>query len=90
MASLSLIIDLQRRAQAALAVSPFFELRELQVEGRDQSLWISGTVTSFYHKQLAQEVVRAVCDDIEVMNSIRVEDGQADSEESASLWPSEE
>ena len=90
MADLPLITDLQRRAQAALATSPFFELRELQVERRDQTLLISGTVTSFYHKQLAQEVVRAVCQDIEVMNSIRVEDGKADFEETALPWPTEE
>jgi hypothetical protein len=65
--------DVQPRAQAALAASPFFELRELQVQPQDGALLISGTVSSFYHKQLAQEVVRSVCTDIEVINTIRVE-----------------
>jgi osmotically-inducible protein OsmY len=60
------------RAQAALAKSPFYELRELQVEQRDDALSISGSVSSFYHKQLAQEAVRSVCADIKVINSIRV------------------
>jgi len=60
------------RAQAALATSPFYELRELQVEQRDDALLISGSVSSFYHKQLAQEVVRSVCAGIKVINSIRV------------------
>jgi osmotically-inducible protein OsmY len=64
--------QLQSRAQAALAGSPFFELRKLRVEYRDQSLLISGAVSSYYHKQLAQEVVRSVCEGIEVINSIRV------------------
>jgi osmotically-inducible protein OsmY len=63
----------QRRAQAALAKSPFYELRELQVEQRDDALSISGCVSRFYHKQLAQEVVRSVCADMRVINSIRVE-----------------
>jgi hypothetical protein len=68
--------DVQVRAQMALANSPIYELRELHVEhdsGRD-TLLISGTVSSFYHKQLAQEVVRAVCKSakLELVNAIRV------------------
>lgn len=73
MATMSKIADLERRAQTALANSPFYELREIRVELCDQSLVISGAVTSFYHKQLAQEVVRSVCEGIEVTNSVRVE-----------------
>jgi len=61
------------RAQTALAGSPIFELRELLVEQRDGVLLISGFVSSFYHKQLAQEVVRSVCAGIEVINTIEVE-----------------
>ncbi|MCC6125941.1 MAG: BON domain-containing protein [Pirellulales bacterium] len=64
--------DVQPRAQAALTNSPFYELHELQVEHRGGALTISGTVTSFYHKQLAQEVVRSVCKEIEVVNTIHV------------------
>jgi len=65
--------DVQPRAQSALASSPIYELRDLQVEHRDDALLISGAVSSFYHKQLAQEVVRSVCEGIEVQNTIRVE-----------------
>ncbi len=66
--------DLQSRAQAALASSPFYELRNLRVEQHCGGLLISGAVSSFYYKQIAQEVVRAVCkdQDIELVNSIRV------------------
>ena len=64
--------DIQPRARAALAASPIFELQALEVQERDTALWISGTVSTFYHKQLAQEVVRSVCQDIEVVNKIRV------------------
>ncbi len=70
---MTVIDEVQPRAQAALCNSPFYELRELQVEQRDDALLISGCVSSFYHKQLAQEVVRSVCTDIKVVNSIRVE-----------------
>ena len=62
------------RSQAALASNAVHELRELQVEVVDggQSLLIYGSVSSFYHKQLAQEAVRAACFGVNVINSIRV------------------
>jgi osmotically-inducible protein OsmY len=60
------------RAQSALASSPIYELRDLQVEHRAGALFLSGAVSSFYHKQLAQEVVRSVCRDIDVVNAIDV------------------
>jgi hypothetical protein len=70
----SLLDTLQPRAQAALCNSPVSELRALCVEQREGSLVISGAVSSFYHKQLAQEVVRAVCKEceVELTNTIRV------------------
>jgi len=64
---------LQRRAQAALSNSPFYELHELQVKQGENTLSIIGRVSSFYHKQLAQEVVRSVCAGIEIINSTCVE-----------------
>lgn len=72
------IEELQPRAQAALVNSPFYELRGLQVEWRDDALLLSGRVSSFYHKQLAQEVVRSVCSDTNVVNSICVEHDEDD------------
>jgi len=74
MSNVSLIDTLQPRAQTALRNSPLCELRDLRVEKRDGALVISGTVSSFYHKQLAQEAVRAVCKDceVELVNTIRV------------------
>jgi hypothetical protein len=67
------IDEVQPRAQAALCNSPFYELRDLQVQQRSDELLISGCVSSFYHKQLAQEVVRSVCKGVKVVNSIHVE-----------------
>ena len=66
-------LEAQRRAQSALLASPIFVLRELQVEHVDESLMLSGRVDSFYHKQLAQEMVRAVSDGMPVINSLDVE-----------------
>jgi osmotically-inducible protein OsmY len=67
------ISEIQPRAQTALANSPIYDLRDLQVDQCEGTLLISGSVSSFYHKQLAQEVVRSVCRGVEVINSIRVE-----------------
>ncbi len=60
------------RARGALVNSPFQILRELEVEQNGEYLVISGKVNSFYEKQLAQEAIRAVCDDIDVFNTVAV------------------
>jgi osmotically-inducible protein OsmY len=69
-----LVSDLQDRAQQALAASPVYALRELRVEHSGDTLVLSGQVSSFYHKQLAQEVVRSIAEDgaAAVINAIKV------------------
>jgi hypothetical protein len=47
-------------------------LRHLRVEGNDGSLIISGTVTCYYHKQLAQEALRPLRGDLQLVNQIKV------------------
>ena len=64
--------DVQSRAQLALSASPIYALRELQVEHDGEMLQLRGVVSSFYHKQLAQEVVRHAVEGVEVLNSIHV------------------
>jgi hypothetical protein len=64
--------DVQARAQQALSSSPVYALRELQVEQDGDTILLRGSVTSFYHKQLAQEVIRHAVEGVEVVNSIRV------------------
>lgn len=65
--------DALSRARTALAESPIFDLRDLRVEWFRDSLVISGTVASFYHKQLAQEVVRTASEGTELVNTIHVQ-----------------
>lgn len=45
------------RAASALKGSTHNALRKLRVEGGDGALILSGTVSSYYLKQLAQEVL---------------------------------
>lgn len=66
-------LEAQRRAQSALLTSPIFVLRDVHVDQVDDSLLLSGRVDSYYHKQLAQEMVRAVSDGMPLVNSIDVE-----------------
>ena len=64
--------DVGPQVQSALAASPVFDLHGLRVEDHADGLLLSGSVSSFYHKQLAQEVVRAVAGDVNVVNAIDV------------------
>ncbi len=65
--------EVLEKAQAALVASPIYLLRQIQVEQIEDVLILSGQVDTYYHKQLAQEVVRAVVHDIEVINAIDVQ-----------------
>jgi len=66
------IDEVEPRAQNALTASPVYALREIRVERHGKTLRLSGHVSSFYHKQLAQEVVRAVAEGFEVVNTVAV------------------
>ena len=60
------------RARVALTHSPILALRELDVQQSGESLIIRGHVSSFYQKQMAQEAVRSVCRDVELLNTVAV------------------
>jgi len=65
--------DVASQAKAALARSRIFDLRCLDVEQEGESVVLRGRVDSFYHKQLAQELVRVAVDKTEVINAISVD-----------------
>lgn len=64
--------EAQSRAQSALCDSSILDLRDLRVEVTEESLILTGSVSSFYHKQVAQETVRAVVDELALVNTIHV------------------
>ncbi len=72
MADLPETSSIEERAQLALDSSQIFDLRRLRVEQSNGNLIISGSVSQFYHKQLAQELVLALGESVEVINSIHV------------------
>jgi hypothetical protein len=65
--------DAESKAKAKLVECPIFALRQLDVEQAEGSLRITGTVTSFYYKQLAQELVRSSADGMRVVNQVVVQ-----------------
>jgi len=60
-------------ATAVLANSSVRELRQLRVDESAEQLQLSGQVSSFYHKQLAQEAVRDAAGPRRVVNHVRVQ-----------------
>lgn len=65
--------EVEHRANRALAHSPICDLRSLRVAAEGDSLMLSGRVASFYHKQVAQEAVRAVASGVRLVNAVAVE-----------------
>ncbi len=66
------LIELCKRAQSNLAGSSIAALRRLQVEVADDALMLRGLVSSFYHKQLAQESVKLIVGEFPLVNAIAV------------------
>jgi hypothetical protein len=58
--------------KSALATSPQPELRRLLVNINEAEVVISGRVSCFYLKQLAQETVKANADGKRVVNRVEV------------------
>jgi trehalose-6-phosphatase len=68
-----LLTDIAVQAKAALSRSRIYSLRKLHVDQDGDSVVLRGRVDSFYHKQLAQELVRVAVDHgAEVTNAISV------------------
>jgi hypothetical protein len=60
------------RARVALSLSNIYVLRKLQLDRDGEALVMRGRVDSYYHKQLAQELVKAAVEGIEVINALQV------------------
>lgn len=67
-------VMLRRQVLAALQKSPIHSHRLIEVDHDGESLHLSGKVESFYYKQLAQEVVRSICQGTAICNDLDVEE----------------
>ncbi len=62
--------DAATAASLVLATSSVTDLRHIRVDGSDNKIELTGTVRSFYHKQLAQESIRSVAGGMQVVNHV--------------------
>jgi BON domain-containing protein len=69
----TLLSDFASQARAVLGRSRIFDLRGLEVEQDADCVVLRGSVDSFYHKQLAQELLKTAIDGVEVVNEIHVD-----------------
>ncbi|MGO8752192.1 MAG: BON domain-containing protein [Thermoguttaceae bacterium] len=60
-------------ARERLRGSPYGSLRTVSCECKDGVLFLRGRLSSFYHKQLAQEVVARIVGVTQVINEIEVD-----------------
>lgn len=65
--------EVARQARAVLEGSRIFDLRQLEVDHEQECVVLRGSVNSFYHKQLAQELIKTAIEGVEVVNDIRVD-----------------
>jgi hypothetical protein len=63
---------MQMRADQVLRQSPIPALRKLRVEETDFEIILSGSVSSYYLKQLAQETIMPILGSRELRNGVTV------------------
>ncbi|HEY2414631.1 MAG TPA: BON domain-containing protein [Pirellulaceae bacterium] len=68
----AICIDVVALARTVLGRSKIFDIRALDVDQAADSVVLRGSVDSFYHKQLAQEMIKTSLEGVEVINEIRV------------------
>jgi len=69
----AICIDVAALARTVLGRSKIFDIRALDVDQEADSVVLRGNVDSFYHKQLAQEMIKTSLEGVEVINEIRVD-----------------
>lgn len=67
--------EVAKTAEGRIQASPYVALRSITVEFHEGVLVLRGQVTSFYHKQLAQETVRSVDGVGAIVNVVEVIQG---------------
>jgi hypothetical protein len=79
--------DVASLAKIVLGQSKIFDIRALDVDQEADSVVLRGSVDSFYHKQLAQEMIKTSLEGVEVINEIRVDYGRERAEDGCDWQP---
>jgi hypothetical protein len=82
-----LVLCATGHGRRAATDGPITSLRSLEVEQEAECVILRGSVDSFYHKQLAQELLKTAIDGVEVINEIHVDYSRPRSEDDSDwLW----
>ena len=65
--------ETERLVREAFAHSPIHAHRLLKVEQTGETLYLHGRLESFYYKQMAQEIIRTICSNVQLVNEIDVD-----------------
>jgi len=65
-------VGLLDQVRGALSKNPYLSSRHVQIEAADGNVRLEGTVSSFYQKQMAQELARRVDGVERVENQLQV------------------
>ncbi len=65
--------DALKQAKKMLSASPLASVRALEVCREGDGFALRGAVSSYYHKQLAQETVRSATRGLQVVNRVQVD-----------------
>jgi len=65
--------DMLVLAKAVLSKSKIRDLRRITISQEEDSIVLHGRASSYYHKQLAQELIRCELPEVEVINKLHVE-----------------
>jgi len=63
---------LAQRVAGAIVANPYFSPRRLRLEAEDGRVVLSGSVATYYQKQMAQEIVRRIEGVSEIENCLEV------------------
>ena len=75
-----------RAAQRRLMASAYAGLRSVRCEYRRGALILNGRVSTYFHKQLAQETVRSLPGVTKIVNQISVRRGAAGTTQSRDMF----
>lgn len=67
--------ELREIVQAAINRNGYFAFSRVNAEVLDNNIILTGSVETYYQKQLAQETVRKVADSVNIENQIQVGSG---------------
>ena len=65
-------LGVEEEANDRLRGSPHTDIRELSCHCIDGVLFLRGRLSSFHHKQLAQEAVAGICGVTQIVNEVEV------------------